>query len=215
MTVETERRIKISQITQRDRLILSKHRFTIIKLTGKSLREQIENGDLPISEYQINPELIPDIILNDKSRISEVVYDLTQLFLPDSNKASYDDQSRILRSERKYLEGIGIKDMEPYMVSVAEAAEVAAIELTKGNRIFGRNFVNTEYSRYPWVRTSTEIDPNKTAIIGCDDLDTIPEAASERLPEGAFRGIHIRGDVSKDNITHGGLYVMRVFRPTL
>lgn len=213
MLVETEDRLGLKHISQKDRLILPEYGFTITKLTGKSLRELIESGDLPISEYKIDPNLIPDIILDERSKTSEVAYNLTQLFLPNSRKASYHDQLQLLHMETADIESIGIKNMKLYIPSVSDVAEIAAIELTKGNRIFGRNFIKEPIWSYPWIRTSTEIDPDSTVIIGCDDLDITPEEQIEGSPEGIYRGIHISKQFPKTNNKHSSLYAMRIFAP--
>jgi len=211
MTTETVRRTREPQITKRDRLILPERGFTVVQLTGKSIRELIKNGDLPVSEYKIKPDLIPDYVLDERSRISEVAYDLQHLFIPHSNKVSYEEQLRMLDEETKNIRELGVQNMRAYMISVSDAEEIAAIELKKGRRIFGQKFVSDEYTRYPWVRTSTEIDSNTTAIIGCDDLDVSLDGL-ERGPEGEFRGIHI-SNFPKVSTKHTGLLMMRVFVP--
>ena len=104
MTTETVRRTREPQITKRDRLILPERGFTVVQLTGKSIRELIENGGLPISEYKIKPDLIPDYVLDERSRVSEVAYNLQHLFIPHSNKVSYEEQLRMLDEETKNRE---------------------------------------------------------------------------------------------------------------
>ena len=214
MTTETVRKTREPQITNKDRLTLPERGFTVVQLTGKSIRELIENGDLPISEYKINPNLIPDFVLDERSRISEVAYDLNNLFITKSRKASYADQLEMLNVETNAIRAIGVRGMQAYMVSISEAAEIAAIELAKEIRIFGRNFVKEAQFSSPWIRTSTEINPDTTAIIGCDDLDINPEEANDGLPEGLHRGIHIRNSFPKVSAKHSALYIMRVFVPT-
>lgn len=210
MTTETARRTREPQFTHKNKLILSEHGFTIAKLTGKSIRELIENGDLPISEYKISPDLIPNYILDERSRVSEVAYDLQHLFIPHSNKISYEEQLRMLDEETKTLTELGVQDMKAYMVSVSDAAEIAAIEFQSKRRIFGRKFVSDEYTQYPWVRTSTQSGLD-AVIIGCDDLDILSDIFG-REPQGEFRGIHI-SSFPKANIKHAGLLAMRVFVP--
>jgi len=213
MTVEIETAVKIPSFNQENRRLLPENGFVIVELTGKSLRELIENGDLPISEYKVNPDLIPDYVLDERSRVSEVAYDLKNLFILHSNKTSYEDQRRMIDEETKTIRESGVKNIEAYMVSFSDAAEIAAIELDRKRRIFGRKFVSDEFTRYPWIRTSTEIDSSTSVIIGCDDLD-IPEGIFNRAPEGEFRGIHVQ-TFPKVNEKHAGLLVMRVFVPAL
>ncbi|MDO8341462.1 MAG: hypothetical protein Q7T59_05825 [Candidatus Woesebacteria bacterium] len=212
MTTETTRRTKEPQFTHKNKLILSEHGFTIAKLTGKSIRELIENGDLPISEYKISPDLISSDVLDERSRVSEVAYDLNHLFIPHSNKVSYEDQLSMIDEETKSLREHGVQGMKAYMVSIADVAEIAAIELKHEpeRRIFGQKFVSDVYTRYPWVRTSTQSGVD-AVIIGCDDLDLLSDT-TDRGPEGEFRGIHIR-NFPRASEKHSGLLVLRVFVP--
>ena len=50
MTVEIKTAVKVPSFNQENRRLLPENGFVIAELTGKSLRELIENGDLPISE---------------------------------------------------------------------------------------------------------------------------------------------------------------------
>ena len=197
MTVETEPKISLDQFSEVDRLLLVENGFLVVRLQGRSLYdfENQKKRFVALLEFLKNK----DKVFSEKSSEAETAVVPHGIFLPDSYRATYEDQERLLLDYEEKIKKLGIKNIKVIFPSVADCMEIAVIEAERGINVFG-------YKGYLYSRTSTSNSPDSTVIIGCDDLSTSEDIFGE-TSIGDIRGIHVQ-DYPKDNDLNSVLNVI-------
>lgn len=221
MTTETKTRIFTQQFTTETERGLRAFDAAIIKPKERTLYD-FEKEGRKFTTFFLTPAQ-RNIILSVRSRPTEIAYLPKSLFFfGDLRHDTFQDQVKMIDRLKEELNNKGIKGVDVIFPSVADCMEIYEAELQSESptNIFGKQ------CGYPLVRTSTELDPDSTVIIGLDDLDTL--TLSEELalgekegidnlygiPDLGLRGIHI-GTYPKDNNNYSGLYLMPIIIPRI
>lgn len=151
--------LEINRFTPEARKALEKKGYLIYELSGQSIRT-LRNADKPFwSTWHKDYPVLEDM----RSRITEVAFNPSQLFIPGSNNKTLKEQEDMVE---QFSKGLKVKGAEAIIGEMPDYVELAFTHLdSTGDRLFGEKY------SFNYTRTVTPTSEFVVALVGCFDAD--------------------------------------------